>query len=267
MSVTAMKFGRTLLGHAKCIRRAAAIVRETAVGGSTMNPFSWLYYRYVFLRENLIARAIASLVGSPPVPSREMWESQYKNGDWARLNDLCEQAHNAVVLSYITHLRPESAILEVGCGEGSLLRRLKQVGYRNYTGIDISDLAIGGCRQFSDEKTVFLPCDAESYVPDAVFDIVVLNECIYYFAQPVITLQRYAEYLTPGGLFVISLFDKVRTRPIRRRLKATFSLVDETLVSNSKGTWHCLVLSPKQPSNPSPPPIECRDLQQNVVFR
>jgi SAM-dependent methyltransferase len=211
-----------------------------------MNPFVWLYYRYVFLRENRIARAIASLVGSPSVPSREMWDLQYRNGHWARLNDLCEQAHNAVAVSYIAHLRPESSVLEIGCGEGSLLRRLKQVGYRNYTGIDISEFAIGKCRQFSDQKTTFLVGDAERYVPDADFDVLVLNECIYYFVEPIITLQRYANYLTPGGLFVISLFDKDRTRPIRRRLMTEFSLVDETLVSNSKGTWYCLALRPQR---------------------
>ena len=229
-----------------------------------MNPFSSLYYRYVFLRENPIARAITWLVGDPSVPSREAWESQYKDGQWARLNDLCEQAHNAVVLSYIAHLRPGSSVLEIGCGEGSLIRRLKQVGYRNYTGIDISEFAISRCRQFSDEKTFFLACDAESYVPDTVFDVVVLNESIYYFVQPIITMQRYADCLAPDGLFVISLFDKDRTRPIRRRLTAAFPLVDETVVSNSKGTWHCLVLAPKRTGD-SATPVERRDFQQKVV--
>jgi SAM-dependent methyltransferase len=223
-----------------------------------VNPFSWLYYRYIFLRENRVARTIAALVGSPAVPSREMWESQYKNGHWARLNDLSEQAHNAVVLSYITHLRPKSSVLEIGCGEGTLLRRLKQTGYRNYTGVDISDVAISRCQQFSDEKTIFLACDAESYVPETAFDIVVLNESIYYFVQPVVTMQRYANYLAPDGLFVISLFDKNRTRPIRRSLKTAFSLVDESVISNSKGTWYCLVLAPRRSSHPFRPVIAAR---------
>lgn len=233
---------------------------------STMNPFTSLYYRYIFLRENRVARAIGAFLGNPPVPSREMWESQYEKGHWERLNNLSEQAHNGVVLSYIAHLRPESSVLEIGCGEGILLPRLKQIGYRNYTGIDISEFAIGKSRQFCDEKTTFLAADAERYVPEGTFDVMVLNECIYYFVQPVITLQRYAHYLKPSGLFVISLFDKDRTRPIRRCLKSAFPLVDETVVSNSKGTWYCLVLSPKESSVSSAPPTDCHEHQQKVAI-
>jgi SAM-dependent methyltransferase len=216
-----------------------------------MNPLPWLYYRYIFLRENPLARAIESVVGRPEVPSQHRWESEYENGDWARLNDLSEQAHNGVVLSYIAHLRPEGSLLEIGCGEGYLLRRLKRVGYRNYLGIDISAFAINQCQPLADEATVFLACDAQSYIPEATFDVMILNESIYYFEQPVTTLQRYADYLNPGGVFVISLFDKDRTRPIRRQLKAAFSLVDEAVVSNSKGRWFCLVLAAKRSNPPS----------------
>jgi SAM-dependent methyltransferase len=228
-----------------------------------MNPLSWLYYRYIFLRENPVARAVGALVRKPNVPSREAWECEYENGSWGRLNDLSEQAHNAVVLSYITYLRPESSVLEIGCGEGILLRRLKQVGYRNYTGIDISEFVIRRCQQFRDHKTAFVACDAEHYVPTDVYDIIVLNECIYYFVEPVNTLERYARHLTVDGIFVLSLFDSIRTRPICRRLKDTFSLVDETAVCNSKGTWHCLVLSPKRTSFPSTPLVE-KGLQQQL---
>jgi SAM-dependent methyltransferase len=194
-------------------------------------------------------------VGSPSVPSRQMWEAQYHNGYWARLKELKEQAHNAVVLSYITHLRPQGSLLEVGCGEGTLLPQLKRLGYRNYTGVDISESAIRHCQQFTDAQTVFVACDAESYMPNAAFDIIILNECIYYFLEPVATLQRYANYLLPGGLIVISVFDSAKSSSIRRSLKRVFVSIDETLVSNASGRWYSLVLSPKRPAN-EPTPIQ-----------
>jgi SAM-dependent methyltransferase len=229
-----------------------------------MNPLSWFYYRCIFLRENRIARVVEALAGSPAVPSREMWESQYERGQWTRLNDLSEQAHNGVVLSYIAHLRPEGSVLEIGCGEGTLLPRLKQIGFRSYTGIDISEVAIAKTKQFGDNKTTFVVGDAEAYKPADAFDVIVLNESIYYFVEPVNTLQRYADYLTAGGLFVISLFDKDRTRPIRRRLKGAFCLVDETVVSNAKGTWYCLVLTRKESALSNVLSGENRGLEQKV---
>ena len=210
-----------------------------------MNPINWLYYRYIFLRENPIARAIASMAKKPPVPSQEVWESQYRSGHWARLNNLTEVGHNSVVFSYITHLRPQGSILEIGCGEGILLRKLKKVGYSRYVGIDMSAFAIEKCREFADEKTSFVVGDAESHSYDSRFDFVVLNEAIYYFVEPIKTLEHYVRYLAPGGLFVISIFDKPRTRAIRRRLKACFPVLDETRITNAGGSWYCLVLAPK----------------------
>lgn len=214
-----------------------------------MNPVSLLYYRYMYLRENSIARAVTSLLGRPEVPSREIWESQYRTGHWTRLNDLSEQAHNAMVLSYVSYLRPNSSLLEIGCGEGILLQQLKKIGYRSYTGVDISQVAIDRCSQFRDVKTSFIACNAEMYVPDGNLDVMIFNESAYYFARPILTLQRYAEYLTAEGIFVISLFDMERTRPIRRQLKRVFSVVDETLVVNRGGKWHCLVLTPRLAKN------------------
>lgn len=230
-----------------------------------MKGLTWFYYRYIFLRENPISRAVGALAGNPAVPSREVWESQYEKGQWTRLNDLSEQAHNGVVLSYIAYLRPEGSVLEIGCGEGTLLPRLKQIGFRRYTGIDISEVAIAKTMQFSDNKTTFVVGDAETYKPTGAFDVIVLNECIYYFVEPVNTLQRYASYLTAGGLFVISLFDKDRTRPIRRRLKSAFCLVDETVISNAKGTWYCLVVTPKESGGSTVLSREQRQLQQRVA--
>ena len=213
-----------------------------------MKPLHWisyqLYYRYFFLRDGGVARAIESLVGGHSVPSRESWEAQYREGYWSRLNLGGEHGHYAVILSYAIQLRPDASVLDVGCGEGILWRLLKQFGYGRYAGIDISETAIRKCKSFAEEKTSFVACDAEDYVPDTTFDLIIFNESLYYFRDPMNALKRYARYLAPKGIFVISLFDFIRTRAIRRRVKEVFSLLDETVVSNSHGTWHCLALAP-----------------------
>jgi 2-polyprenyl-3-methyl-5-hydroxy-6-metoxy-1,4-benzoquinol methylase len=213
-----------------------------------MIPISFPKLRSLSFRNSGVARVISALATRPRVVrSRDEWDSQYLNSQWARLNDLSEQAHNAMVLSYVSYLKPASSILEVGCGEGILLRQLKKVGYRSYTGIDISRVAIENCSYFEDANTKFLACDATTYVPRQEFDAIILNESLYYFERPLATVRRYADYLSADGLFIISLFEMDRTRPIRRQLKAAFRLVDETLVANTKGKWHCLALNPSLP--------------------
>lgn len=209
-----------------------------------MEFLSRAYYKYVFLRRNPVARAISSLVPSPSVPSKDTWEKQYQQGYWDRLSDLSEQAHNAIVISYVAHLKPGGSILELGCGKGTLVERLKQVGYRSYTGIDISESAVNSCGKLVDEKTSFLVGDAENHVLQGSFDLILLNESVYYFIDPGKALKRYSQHLTQDGIFVISVFDKERTRSIREALKSAFDVIDETVVSNSKGTWYCFVLSP-----------------------
>ena len=126
-----------------------------------------------------------------------------------------------------------------------------KAGYRSYTGIDISDVAIGRCRQFGDDKTSCFVGDAESYVPSTTFDVIALNGSIYYFSHPISALQRLATFLVPSGIVDLSLFHMDRTHSIRQGLKSRFLVADETVVSNSRGTWHCLVLCREHPSRTS----------------
>jgi trans-aconitate methyltransferase len=183
------------------------------------------------------------LIGEPSVPTQQEWENEYESGSWERLNALSERAHSAVVLSYVVSFRPASSILELGCGEGILFRDLQKFPYTQYIGVDISHYAIEQCLQFVDDKTMFIADNAETYRPASSFDVIILNESIYYFTEPINTMRRYANYLTKDGVFVLSIYDNLRTRPIRRALKEEFHLVDETAVKKTQGTWHCMALA------------------------
>ena len=212
-----------------------------------MNPLHRLYYRYFFLRTNFIANAVIACVGTPRRATRETWNREYREGNWARLHHLSEQPHNAVLLAYIEHLRPQGSILEIGCGDGVLLHYLKHFGYSRYLGIDISDVAIEKCQSSKDATTDFLVRDAETYTPDFTPDVIVLNESIYYFAHPTEILKRYSQYLASDGIIVVSIYDHYKTRPIVRRIKTDFCLLNDTTVSERigswHGSWHCFALS------------------------
>ena len=208
-----------------------------------MNLLHSLYFRCIFLNDNWLAQTLAGWVRNPSSRSPERWNYEYAAGKWAGLKDISEQTHNAVLLGYVAYLRPDSTILEIGCGSGALFPYIARLGYRRYMGIDISAVAIDQCQSFGDDKTSFQATDAETYTPDFHPDVIVLNETIYYFRQPIRTLERYSGYLAANGIFVLSLVDNTKTRTIIRCLKKCFRLIDETEVSNSETAWHCLALT------------------------
>ena len=74
--------------------------------------------------------------------SAQTWEAQYAAGRWDYLGELSELARFSVLAGYICHLKPGGAVLDTGCGQGVLLRRLPVSSYSRYVGIDISGSAI-----------------------------------------------------------------------------------------------------------------------------
>jgi 2-polyprenyl-3-methyl-5-hydroxy-6-metoxy-1,4-benzoquinol methylase len=206
--------------------------------GSTLRGFARRGYRWLTARS---ARA-------PEFPSGAAWDRQYAAGRWSYLEQLPELARYSVLTGYIAHLKPYAAVLDVGCGEGVLLKRLSPHGYRRYLGVDLSAVAIEKLQDRRDEKTTFLAADGEYYTPTERFDVVVCNEVLYFFRDPLAAVARYCNALTPGGLLLVSTCTGFkRGLPILADLKEAYALVDETRVSHGDDDWAwiCTVLAPR----------------------
>jgi SAM-dependent methyltransferase len=212
------------------------------LGQFARRSLALVFYRFFYLRDDLFSRHLGRLVPGPKPPEKAAWDVEYSQGYWEKLHCIGEQAHYAVLLSYLLHVRPLVSVLDVGCGEAILLARLKPYGYIRYTGVDVSEAAIAKCRPLCDAQTLFEVARAEDYVPTGAFDAVVFSESIYYFKDPVNTVMRYVKYLNENGVFAISLHRHTQTEAIRRRLKAKLELIDETIVSSTHGTWFCLLM-------------------------
>ena len=208
-------------------------------------PVYVLYYKLLFgrrfpfsdrLARRVHAFELATGRGDAPV-DKELWESQYRSGGWQFMRGLDELARYSVIAGQLHYLKPGGSVLDVGCGEGLLADQLRPFGYSRYLGIDVSEAAVQQAASRVDERTSFAAADAESYTPSARWDSVVFNESVYYFHDPLGTVQRYETFLEDGGLFVVSTFRSRRADVIVRRLLARYRLLAETAVSNRKGTW------------------------------
>lgn len=175
------------------------------------------------------------------------WESQYSAGRWDYLAELRELARFSLLAGYICHLKPGAAVLDVGCGQGFLLRRLPSSCYLRYVGIDVAASAISVAQAQQSERSTFFAADCDDYSPVGHFDVIVFNEVLCCLRDPLQTVERFARALNPGGILLVSLCTAARgSTTILWRLKRAWETVDEVRVvhGGSKLTWRCIVLRP-----------------------
>ena len=180
--------------------------------------------------------------------SAQTWEAQYAAGRWDFLAELSELARFSVLAGYICHLKPGATVLDTGCGQGVLLRRLPVSCYSRYVGIDVSGSAISVAREHGNERSEFFAADCEGYSPAEQFDVIVFNEVLCCLRDPLRTVERYARSLNPDGLLLVSLCTAARgSSTILWRLKRAYATVDEVRVVHSgrKVSWVCTALRPE----------------------
>jgi 2-polyprenyl-3-methyl-5-hydroxy-6-metoxy-1,4-benzoquinol methylase len=133
--------------------------------------------------------------------------------------------------------------LDVGCGEG-ILQELLSSQYSRYVGIDIAAEAIRRATLKQDEKTIFVTADASKYTPDEQFDIIIFNECLYYFEDPLSIMRRYERFLKEDGIFIVSMYILEKNLGIWRMLEAEYAVMDEVQVSHKSGiSWIIKVIN------------------------
>lgn len=136
--------------------------------------------------------------------SRDEWNQEFSSGRWDYLDsDLNERARHAVIGMYCQALLPSGAILDVGCGEGTLTDFLSEKQKKNYLGIDISDEAIKKAKQ--KRGLNFVVTAVEDFLSDKKFDVIVCNEMLYYvdFRK---TINHLEKMMSDKGYVIVSLY-------------------------------------------------------------
>ena len=177
---------------------------------------------------------------------REKMDSDYARGKWDYLRGIEELGRFSVLVGYCHFLKPGGRILEIGCGEGILHERLDPARYSRFVGVDVSAEAIQRAKPGG--KTAFVCADAAVWQPGETFDLIVFNECLEYFDDPLAVVRHYEPSLAPGGAFLVSMFagiETARTLRIWKWLESVYAVEDATRVTNRNGlTWVLKVLRP-----------------------
>lgn len=169
------------------------------------------------------------LFPKPPVPPSNTahWDSEVSGKFAARLGGtLSIDQRNHTIATLLAHSGVVvRSVLDIGCAGATLRNELPY--FAKYMGVDISQHALGAAR--AQHPT----CDfdhgtVESFVPTQLFDVIVLSEVLYYtdYRDVVANVQRYLQYLNPGGVLCISLnLKNPKARAMERALKSALRYV------------------------------------------
>jgi 2-polyprenyl-3-methyl-5-hydroxy-6-metoxy-1,4-benzoquinol methylase len=217
-------------------RTAACMLRSGPKnGGSMASTLRKIAQRATGLAEGW-GRRLGVLRYKPEHRSRDEWSSQYRHGALEFYGQLDELARYSIIVGYLGWWAAgpperEPTVLDVGCGPGLLRERLAGVPFREYVGIDLSDVAVEDARRHAFARSRFVVGDV-STMEVGQFDAVVLNEVLYYASDPRAQLGRVAALLNPGGVVVISMWRHPGDRSIWKMVEDAFDIVDRVEVRN-----------------------------------
>ena len=198
-------------------------------------------------REMGVASRLLSVLPSSSKVPVATWREEYVDGDWSRLHQIGELGHYSVIAGYFGRFKPGGSILDVACGEGILQRHLKPHRYSRYLGIDYIPEAISAASGSKDATTDFALADAVDFATEQKFDVIIFNECLYYFDDPLGVVQRYSDFLEIGGMFIISNYSSLSNLNMIRSIRQALTVDDEVSIINRDGiSWTVQLARPQR---------------------
>ena len=163
-----------------------------------MNIVPWRVKNFVSEQFPLLYHVVANLRTGGNTPSH--WDGRLAE-TWND-KDRCWPTKNELVASLAAKT---DRILDVGCGNGSILRHLRGLGYTNLHGLEISQYAIERLRVEGIEmhfgRLPSIP------LPDESFDIVIASQVLEHVIRRPRFLREIRRVLRPGGRALIFVPD------------------------------------------------------------
>jgi len=157
----------------------------------------------------------------PNATTAAEWDREYRAGRWRFLGGLAESARYGIIALWLAETGTHARVLDVGCGEALLFRRLAPLGLERYVGVDLAGAALEAA-EIDPARAALHAADLHGFSPASgeSFSAVVFNEVLHFSEEPVRQLERYARFLAPGGAIAVSMYVPRRPESGAHRLIA-----------------------------------------------
>ena len=184
-----------------------------------------------------VGRRLGVLPHQPERWSTERWTDAYDSGALEYYGTLDELARYSLLVGYVGFFFPPGPdrtrprVLDVGCGTGLLRARLEGTSVGEYVGVDLSPTAVEVAERRRLPGSTFVAGDVAT-LDLGRFDVVVLNEMLYYVEDVELFLARLGQRLEPSGLLLVSMWRHPGDRSLWRTVDERFPLVDRVEARN-----------------------------------
>lgn len=170
------------------------------------------------------------------------WNREFAEGKWAWLHRLDELAHHGVLAAYVSFLKPNARVLDVGCGTGTLYEQVRGC-YQRYVGVDFAE-PVKQAAALADARSTFVAADMNEFTPTEPFDVIIFNESINYLVDLLEGMRRYEGFLSADGVFLVCMPGQPRNLALWEKLDGAYQILDAVTITNQKGiSWTCKALA------------------------
>lgn len=175
-------------------------------------------------------RDLLQIYGSAKT-KQQLWDSEFASSRW----DCLETTTDDCIYSHLEKWVKGGSVLDLGCGSGSTANELDENAFSEYTGIDISEIAVAKARERTNangraDKCRFHQGDVVGYTPAQQFNVILFRDSIYYIKRKQIknVLKRYAKWLKEEGVFIVRIWDgRGKLREFARIIEENFDVAEE----------------------------------------
>lgn len=169
--------------------------------------------------------------------SSEVWEHKYRDEHYD-LGDPQEDGRFGALMQVLRRY-DRGPMLDLGCGDGCLWKRYRQLSNSLLIGVDYSGTAVAKAKSLALPNTEFHAGDYRNFEPGRRLAVVVFNESLHCIDAFIDAIAKAESCLSEDGVVVVSMFDTLVTRriwkshPERRKWLQSVNVQDH----RSKRMW------------------------------